>query len=235
MRGDVLHYDGVQGFGFIAGADGNRYTVSREALRRESSLDAGMPVEFTAAGEKALNVFSVREAVGQSTPVPVSQKLGETVHFGRAVVTGPAVRDGLWDYFLAGVTTNYANFGGRARRKEYWGFVLFSALIMIALTAVGIYLDSSVGNLDHSGPMIALGLVGVFLLAILIPSLAVSVRRQHDIGLSGWFFLVVFLPTVGNLILLVFALIPSQEHDNKWGPVPEGILAPPVGARSAPG
>ena len=65
--------------------------------------------------------------------------------------------------------------------------------------------------------------VGLFLLATFIPGLALIVRRQHDIGLSGWFYLLVLVPYVGGLIVFVFTLIPSQKHDNKWGPVPYGV------------
>ena len=63
----------------------------------------------------------------------------------------------------------------------------------------------------------------LFLLATFLPGLALVVRRQHDIGLSGWFYLLVLIPYVGGLIVFVFTLIPSQKHDNKWGPVPYGV------------
>ena len=64
---------------------------------------------------------------------------------------------------------------------------------------------------------------GLFFLATFIPSLAITVRRIHDIGLSGWFYLLILIPYIGGLIILVFTLVPSQKNDNKWGPVPEGI------------
>ena len=76
-------------------------------------------------------------------------------------------------------------------------------------------------------PLATITLATIFVLAGILPSLAMSVRRQHDIGLSGWFFLLIFIPYIGNLILFVFALIPSQKHENKWGPVPAGVKIPP--------
>ena len=65
-----------------------------------------------------------------------------------------------------------------------------------------------------------MGLCGTFLLATFLPGLGMTVRRLHDIGLSGWLYLVILIPTFGSLIILVFALIPTQARENKWGPVP---------------
>jgi uncharacterized membrane protein YhaH (DUF805 family) len=65
----------------------------------------------------------------------------------------------------------------------------------------------------------------VFVLATLLPGLGLAVRRQHDIGLSGWYSLFVLVPSLGSLVLLVFSLIPSQKRDNKWGPVPENVVS----------
>jgi len=63
-------------------------------------------------------------------------------------------------------------------------------------------------------------------LATIVPSIAITVRRQHDIGLSGWFYLLILLPYLGGMIIFVFSLIPSQKHENKWGPVPAGVRLP---------
>ena len=91
----------------------------------------------------------------------------------------------------------------------------------LVLGLAGLAIDNAVGTGDEPAVMIIL--VVLFGLAITLPGLAVTVRRQHDIGLSGWFILLGLIPTFGSLIIIVFALIPSQKHENRWGPVPEGV------------
>lgn len=233
MRGEVLHYDDSQGFGFISGADGNRYTVKREDLRRESRLAGGASVDFHPSGGQAKNVFPIREQAASADAENVTAAHpAEPQHFGRNAtpyaVTAPAGA-GLWAYFRRALTVNYANFADRARRKEYWGYVLFWMLGFVAVSIASLTLDYQVGNMEpgYETPVfMAIGMCG-WILATLVPSLAMAVRRQHDIGISGWFFLVVFIP-MGVVIALIFALIPSRKQENKWGSVPEGIIVPPA-------
>jgi uncharacterized membrane protein YhaH (DUF805 family)/cold shock CspA family protein len=225
MRGEVLHYDEGQGFGFITAADGSRYTFTREDLRRQVPISKGMAVEFRQDGSQARDVFSIRAQLsgGMSTEAPPPPQ-----QFGRAptmapVYSAPPGNLGLWGYFWRAATANYANFRDRARRKEFWGFVLFYILAWIAVGVLGLLVDNALGLLDEEKPYVSVTLSILFFLAMLIPGVAVTVRRQHDIGLSGWFYLLAFLPYIGGMILLVFSLIPSQKHENKWGPVPEGV------------
>jgi uncharacterized membrane protein YhaH (DUF805 family) len=99
----------------------------------------------------------------------------------------------------------YAVFGGRARRMEYWMFMLFYMIIYIALVAVTSYVG---------GAVIGGIVVMVYSLAMIIPSLAVSVRRMHDIGRSGWWIL---FPIVN----LIFLFMDSQAEENEYGPNPK--------------
>jgi uncharacterized membrane protein YhaH (DUF805 family) len=217
MRGEVLHYDDDQGFGFINGSDGKRYAFERADLRRLIPLTKGTPVEFQPDGASAREIFVVR---GSMTSVPASPQ------FGRDAVVAEPEDTGLWSYFTRTLTANYANFRGRARRKEYWGYILFWTIFFAIACTVAAFLDAGMGNfdIDHDRfPFVMTAVAVLFVLATFIPSLALIVRRQHDIGLSGWFYLLVFIPYIGNLIIFVFTLIPSQKHDNKWGPVPYGV------------
>lgn len=227
MRGDVLQYDEDLGLGFIQGSDGRRYAFEKSDLRRLAPLSKGTTVEFHAAGDRAREIFIIR-AMQRPAAAP-SQ-------FGRFAVAGHAPSTGLWSSFVRGLTSNYAAFRGRARRKEYWGFCLFWLLTAALLVVAGAVVDTLVGNMDMDPPrMIAtMVLPGLFGLATIVPGVAITVRRIHDIGLSGWFYLLVFVPSVGGLIILVFMLIPSQKHENKWGPVPEGIPVPEPVAVSPP-
>lgn len=107
------------------------------------------------------------------------------------------------------VLKNYVVFQGRARRKEYWMFVLFNVIISIILSSV-----EAVADL----PKI---LSTIYSLAVLLPSLAVGARRLHDIGKSGWWLLISFIPIIGGIILLVFMCQDSQDGDNQYGPNPK--------------
>lgn len=218
MRGEILHYDETQGFGFVAGTDGNRYAFGREDLRRAAPLSKGTQVEFQASGGQARDVFSIQAAANGVAATAAPQS------FGRFAGQNPMQSTSMWSYFWRGVTANYANFHGRARRKEYWSFYLFWLISLLLVTCVGFGIDGASGN--QQAPVTGFVLLGLFILATLIPNISIVVRRIHDIGLSGWFYLLIFVP-VGGLIILVFSLIPSQGHDNKWGPVPAGVKVPP--------
>jgi uncharacterized membrane protein YhaH (DUF805 family) len=113
------------------------------------------------------------------------------------------------------VLKKYAVFSGRARRREYWFFVLFNILISIALGLV----DLAIGTFDEDSGIGLLG--GIYALAVLLPSIAVAVRRLHDTGRSGWWFLLVLIPLVGPLVLLVFMLFDSEPGTNQYGDNPK--------------
>ena len=113
------------------------------------------------------------------------------------------------------VLKKYAEFGGRSRRKEYWFFVLFSTLISILLISI----DSATGTLRSPA---GLGLLsGIYSLAVLIPSLAVSVRRLHDTSRTGWWLLLGIVPLIGPIVLLVFFVSDGNPDDNEYGPNPK--------------
>ena len=109
----------------------------------------------------------------------------------------------------------YATFSGRARRKEYWFFVLFYVLISIVATVI----DSMTGSFD---PTMGMGMLGLLVaLALLIPSLAVAVRRLHDTDRSGWWVLLCLIPLIGGIWLLVLLCLDSTPGDNRFGPNPK--------------
>ncbi len=118
------------------------------------------------------------------------------------------------------VLNNYAQFNGRARRSEYWYFVLFN--VLFAFIAMG--LDNILGTTFEMGYGVTspYGYVYVIYgLAVFIPGLAVSVRRLHDVGKSGWMFLICLIPIVGAIWLLVLLFTESQAQTNKWGENPK--------------
>jgi len=110
------------------------------------------------------------------------------------------------------VLKKYAVFSGRARRKEYWYFNLFNFLIAFGLGVI----DWLLGLVVTSDSGIGL-LGGLYSLAVLIPGIAVTVRRLHDTGRSGWWLLISFIPIIGFIVLLVFMLSESQPGKNQYG------------------
>jgi len=113
----------------------------------------------------------------------------------------------------------YAVFSGRARRREYWFFLLFNVLIGIALVTIDVVL----GTYDEANGFGVLS--GVYYLGVLVPSIAVTIRRLHDTGRSGWWFLLSFVP-LGGLVVLVFTLLDGEPGPNAYGDDPKGRLAP---------
>lgn len=109
----------------------------------------------------------------------------------------------------------YVDFKGRARRKEYWMFILFNIIAAI----IAVVLDNVLGIADERtgyGPI-----YGLVALALLLPGLAVSVRRLHDVGKSGWFLLIVLIPLIGAIWLIVLTVKDGVPGSNKWGPNPK--------------
>ncbi len=116
------------------------------------------------------------------------------------------------------VLKNFADFNGRARRKEYWMYTLVNILILITLMVIcfiAIGIEKNVG-------MFFLILPFMYYLVVFIPTIAVIVRRLHDINQSGLWYLMVFVP-LGNFILLVFMLMDSTPGPNQYGPNPKEI------------
>ena len=123
------------------------------------------------------------------------------------------------EWYLKVMRDNYANFSGRARRREYWMYVLVQSIIMIGL----MILDSVLG-LDFELQGISLGYGYLYLIGLIvhfIPSLAVVVRRLHDVGKSGWFYFIFLIPIIGIIWLLILYCTEGQKEDNKWGPDPK--------------
>jgi uncharacterized membrane protein YhaH (DUF805 family) len=108
----------------------------------------------------------------------------------------------------------YADFTGRAPRAEYWWFVLFAIIGEI----VAMIVDSLLGTGPVLGPY---GLVlCVYLLALLIPSITVGVRRLHDTNRSGWWLLIGLIPLIGAIVLIVFFVTQGDNGDNQYGTDP---------------
>jgi uncharacterized membrane protein YhaH (DUF805 family) len=111
------------------------------------------------------------------------------------------------------VLRKYAVFNGRAQRTEYWMFFLFNIIITVVL-----------GLIDRLFGISGV-LSGIYGLAVLIPGIAVSIRRLHDTNRSGWWLLISLVPVIGTIVLLVFMVQDSQPDTNQYGPNPRAATA----------
>lgn len=113
------------------------------------------------------------------------------------------------NYYIE-VIKKYAVFSGRARRAEYWYFVLFNTIIYTAVTII----SNAIGDKTNA-------LISLYILFMFVPSLAVTVRRLHDVDYSGWFLLVTLIPLIGIIWIFVLTLFDSNPDNNKYGANPK--------------
>jgi uncharacterized membrane protein YhaH (DUF805 family) len=146
--------------------------------------------------------------INQSTPPPL-----ELPYYGIGFID--AIKRGF---------KKYATFTGRASRSEYWWWTLFTFLTYTVLALVtylvGITTSRDGGRTPGllSVPLIIV--FAVFALGIIVPTLALTVRRLHDGGYSGWLALLMLIPYLGGLIIMIFALLPSSPAGAKYDPIP---------------
>jgi uncharacterized membrane protein YhaH (DUF805 family) len=115
-----------------------------------------------------------------------------------------------------GVLKKYAGFSGRARRKEYWMYQLFNMLAVLVL-----FIPSALIGVAADTPALSSLLPTVYMLAVLVPTIAVAVRRFHDQDKSGWWYLLALIPSVGGIILIVFMCLEGTPGPNQYGPNPK--------------
>ena len=125
------------------------------------------------------------------------------------------------NYYLV-VLKKYAVFSGRARRAEYWYFVLFNAVVSIILSilgkAIGVF-NMTIGTVGNEINILSI----IYSLAVLVPGLAVAVRRLHDVGKSGWMVLINLIPLIGQIWILVLMMKDSTPGENEYGSNPKNI------------
>ncbi len=116
----------------------------------------------------------------------------------------------LYQWFKYCITNKYADFDGRARREEYWSFALVNVIIYGVLQLLA-HISNGLGG------MVFNVLILVYCLAVLIPGIAVAVRRLHDAGYSGYWVLLGFVPVIG-LVIIYFLVKDSERGNNRFGP-----------------
>jgi len=205
VRGEVLTYNDTVGSGLITGADGLRYAFDRSSLESRTSVQPGDSIDFVPMDDDTATAIYVL-ADQSVSKLPLNSKRSP------------------WGHFVYCLTQKYADGTGRATRAEYWSFVLFFWLGMLAPAALGLLVDALLGfgAGGDMGPFRAISglLMLIVLVGLVLPSFCVLIRRFHDVGLTGWLVLIGAIPYVGGLFNLVVSVLGSQPHANKHGPLP---------------
>ena len=206
MKGKVLDFSIQKGGGLILGDDGQRYLFVASEWQEQSLPLRDVVVDFEAAGKYAKGVYLLAQAAPQiqaATPTVKPKPFKATDN----------KEPSLLDLAISAVKHKYLLFNGRASRKEFWAVMLFSVLISFALQLL-YTLGFAIS--DNLGLLLALPFV-IFALGMVIPQLAVSVRRLHDTDKSGWWLLLGFIPIFGTIALIVLFSLASSEGDNRFG------------------
>jgi len=124
------------------------------------------------------------------------------------------------EWYKKVVFENYANFNGRARRSEYWYFILGNVILAIAAMVLDNVLGLAIAPLPYGYIYL------LFALATFLPGLAVAVRRLHDVGKSGWFYFIILIPLIGAIWLLVLFCTEGDHGENQYGPDPKRLNDP---------
>jgi len=196
MKGKILDYSIQNSSGIISGEDGNRYEFSNEEWKSNKAPKVNQKVDFEADDKIAKGIYLETSNVPFDSD-DLKSKFSD-------VADSDIVKNSPLSWYFT-VLKKYLVFNGRATRSEYWYYGLFNSIIILVLAFIPI--------LDI-----------LYILATFLPSIAVSIRRLHDIGKSGWWLLINLIPIVGPLVLLYFTVLDSKE-DNKYGVNPKVATA----------
>lgn len=201
MKGQILDFSIQTNSGVISGEDGKRYPFSGAEWKDNKAPARGMTTDFDVdASNNAVQIY-IAQAQG------FSQFTQNVENQLQGVISDHDAKDeeayGMVDWFIK-CLKNYANFSGRARRKEYWFFVLGSIILGFILGIIGgiLRIGDSLGLLLN--------------LALLVPSLAVAARRLHDTNRSGWWQLI-SLTIIGIIPLIIWLASDTKPENNQWG------------------
>ncbi|MAN46648.1 MAG: DUF805 domain-containing protein [Alphaproteobacteria bacterium] len=219
MRGQVLKTDSGNGQGLILGDDGVRYSFSQQEARDGNRLVPGHIVDFVPAGEEARDIYLL--GAGHASAPSAAQP--SYVHPANTYTPPMAQKsEGIFTYFLKAISVRYFKFTGRARRQEYWGYVLFYWLVMVMAFVVDVMLMASLVGMDSGADAFFVPIFTIlWALYNIIPGISVTVRRLHDQDLSGWMYLLNFIPYIGWFIVMIFMFIDSRAEPNTHGPSPK--------------
>ena len=198
MKGNILDFSIQTNTGIISGDDQNRYNFTGAEWRGQRPPTRGDRVDFDV--DNTGNAIQIFTALGHSNPVQnLSSQLDKLSDQNKA-----EEQFNMLDWFVK-CLKNYANFSGRARRKEYWFFTLVQFIILVITQIIDAILSTD------------FVFYAIAALALFIPSLSAAVRRLHDTGRSGWWLLIALIPLIGTILLIIWLVTETKPENNQWG------------------
>jgi uncharacterized membrane protein YhaH (DUF805 family) len=230
MRGEILKAEDTEGFGLILGDDEKRYRFYNAQVRGDEAAAPGRRVDFAPLGDEARDIYLI--PLMAAAPLPTAAAPAQLTPYApphAPIYLGTATLQPAQNplsYFASTLTRNYARFSGRARRAEYWGYSLFwwiIAIVLFVIDAIIIAFTSNSENMGELGWVFFLTIL--WNIATLIPNIALVVRRLHDVGMSGWLYLIkiasLFLFWIPDLVIFVLIQLDSKPEINEHGPSPK--------------
>lgn len=209
MKGQILDFS-IQAGGLISSEDGKRYPFKNEEWKEQGIPTRGIKVDFDVDEDgQAVAVYKALGASSTGGVTTVLQNVSQTRNENGQL--------SLFALFLEALTKRYAQFSGRASKREFWGYMLFRMVAVVAIFFVAVIMfaiNESLGSIFNL-------LCWLFGIALFIPDLSVGVRRLHDTGKSGWWYLISVIPLIGWIWLIILWCQASVNEDNQWGGLPE--------------
>ncbi len=226
MKGKILDFSVAQGGGLILSSDGTRYLFNADQWRGQSLPKAGQDVDFNIDDtHKAIDIYpDVYAMPAQSQTVAkldeIGNKVGDSFNKFATDINNSLVKINskempatFVDYAVQTITKNYANFNGRARRKEYWGTMLVYMIVAVILSMLMNITFWISEYLSYFFVLVA----SIFYLATIVPIIALTVRRLHDVDKSGWWYFISLVPLIGGIWLLILLCTEGTRGENQFG------------------
>ncbi|WP_211271277.1 DUF805 domain-containing protein [Moraxella pluranimalium] len=230
MKGKILDFSVAQGGGLILSSDGTRYLFNADQWHGQSLPKAGQDVDFNIDDtHKAIDIYpDVYAMPAQSQTVAkldeIGNKVGDSFNKFATDINNSLVKINsketpatFVDYAVQTVTKNYANFNGRVRRKEYWGTMLVYMIVAVILSMLMNITFWISEYLSYFFVLVA----SIFYLAMIVPIIALTVRRLHDVDKSGWWYFISLVPLIGGIWLLILLCTEGTRGENQFGADPK--------------
>ena len=199
MKGVILDFSIQHNTGVITGNDENRYNFNGSDWRDQQPPKRGDKVDFAIHNDNQATEIYIEI---ESDVNPIRNNSAQIDKVSNQNTSEQKFN--MFDWFIK-CLKNYATFTGRARRKEFWFFTLSQFIVIIIANII----DAIIGS-DFLFYILTI-------LALILPSLAVCVRRLHDIGKSGWWYLISLVPLIGLILLIIWFATETKQENNQWG------------------
>jgi uncharacterized membrane protein YhaH (DUF805 family) len=202
MKGKILDFSIQDNTGMILGDNGLRYPFTGQQWKEQINPVRGTPVDFeVSADQQAIAIYIDAPVPAQSAPLnqAATESISKAATSAQQIFKQLDLAENSYQKAILNCFKKFADFKGRSARSEFWYFQLFCVLLSIFL---------------H---FISQNLASLAMLIVMLPNLAVSVRRMHDIGRSGWWVCIVAVPIVGVFLFLFWAIQDSDAETNAYG------------------